>query len=139
MNQRLPRHGRLSTKSRHRPGPGGHDISDQHPDRRRRDRVRQRCFAASDPYFPENIEPFSPGLPLLVIARTGQASVQEPGMPSFDARFENMTLPKINTLRSWGWQVRVLHGRDQGTSFGEGPAQRWTLSQLAELLPLTVQ
>ena len=94
----------------------------------------QRYMAASDPFFPETIEPFCPNLPLLVIGRAGHEAIHEPGMPSFDERFHNMTIPKVNTLRSWGWDVRLCRGENRGTSFGEGPAQHWTLDELTPLL-----
>ena len=97
--------------------------------------VYQRYFAASDPFFAESTQPFAPGIPLLVVRRGGGSAVHQVGMPSFDERFEHMTLPKIKTLRSWGWDVRLFdRGPHQGTSFGGGPAQRWALEEVGKLV-----
>jgi hypothetical protein len=95
----------------------------------------RRYFAASDPFFADNIEPFDPAIPLLVVRRAGDRAVQQLGMPSFDDRFHQMTMPKIRTLRSWGWDVQLYdRGPGQGTSFGNGPAQRWALAEVNKVL-----
>ena len=92
-------------------------------------------LAEADPFFAENITPFRSPTPLLVIGRAGPMPGHVAGLPDFDERFQHMTLPKLDTLRSWGWDVRVLRATaDQGTSFGGGPAQQWTLQQLDGLL-----
>ena len=90
----------------------------------------QELFAVSDPFFAETITPFSPGAPLLVIPRTGQQT-RYAGMPDFDAQFQNMTKPKIDTLQSWGWNVDVCPmAQRRGTSFGTGRAREWALNRL---------
>jgi hypothetical protein len=57
------------------------------------------------------------------------------GLPSFDQRFENMTLPKINTLINWGWNIDIVKLDFQaGTSFSGGKAQTLVLNKLANIL-----
>ena len=95
----------------------------------------RRYYAASDPFFAETITPFNPGIPLLLVARTGEGAVNAQGLPSFHERYLNMTLPKVNTLRSWGWIVEVTQLDAQaGTSFSGGMAQQVILQRLHEIL-----
>ncbi|MCA9266563.1 MAG: hypothetical protein KDA60_22035, partial [Planctomycetales bacterium] len=95
----------------------------------------QEYFAASDPFFASNIRPFAPNVPLFLAGRTDTNAVNLPGLPSFHERFVNMTLPKVQTLRSWGWDIQLYESSQAGgTSFGGGRAQRWMLTQLAGVL-----
>ncbi|MEL6246585.1 MAG: hypothetical protein AAFR15_01095 [Cyanobacteria bacterium J06627_15] len=99
----------------------------------------QTYFAASDPFFADNIQPFNPGVPLLVVPRTGSRAVNTGGLPSFDERFEHMTRPKINTLKSWGWQVELIRTAPMGgTSFSGGPNQQAVMDRLGEIWNLSV-
>jgi hypothetical protein len=46
-----------------------------------------------------------------------------------------MTLPRVRTLQSWGWEVRLYQSEaGDGTSFVSGPAQEWTLAELEKVL-----
>ncbi len=93
----------------------------------------QQYLAATDPYFEETIKPFSPGLPLLVVGRGDPTPIS--GMPSLADRYQHMTLPRVATLRGWGWDVRLHDNEsDAGTSFAGGPAQQWALEELARIL-----
>ena len=75
--------------------------------------------------------PFAPDVPLLVVGRTGDEPAMLPGMPSMSEICEHLTVPKINTLQSWGWDIQLFRSEtNQGTSFGGGAAQKWTLEQL---------
>jgi hypothetical protein len=95
----------------------------------------QQYFAQADPFFEENINPFNPNLPLIIVAKSGEKSVAVRGLPSFDQRFENMTLPKINTLINWGWNIDIVKLDPQGgTSFSGGKAQTLVLNKLANIL-----
>jgi len=95
----------------------------------------QQYFAASDPFFAKTVEPFSLEIPLVLVCRSGVAAVNLPGLPSFSDRYRNMTLPKITTLRSWGWEIDELApDRNLGTSFSGGSAQRWVIGRLATIL-----
>ncbi|MEM9162982.1 MAG: hypothetical protein AAGC54_07925 [Cyanobacteria bacterium P01_F01_bin.4] len=95
----------------------------------------QTYYAASDPFFAENIPPFNPGVPLVVIPRMGSAAVNTGGLPSFDERYQNMTLPKLKTLQSWGWQIELVKSNAQvGTSFSGGSAQKAVLERLNQIL-----
>ena len=94
----------------------------------------QQYVAGTDPFFTETITPFQPGLPLLVVPRAGRDPVSADGLPGYSKRYRHMTLPKIQTLRSWGWDIRVFPARQgQGTSFSGGAAQQWMLGCLADL------
>lgn len=95
----------------------------------------QKYFAQVDPFFEENITPFDPQIPLILVARTGEESVAVRGLPSFDQRFENMTLPKVKTLRSWGWNIDIVKlDSKAGTSFSGGKAQKIVLDKLSTIL-----
>ncbi len=95
----------------------------------------QKYFAKIDPFFAETITPFAPNIPLIIVARTGSKLVNVKGLPSFDQRFENMTLPKVNTLRSWGWNIDVIKLNPRaGTSFSGGEAQGIVLDKLNQIL-----
>ncbi|MEO0455368.1 MAG: hypothetical protein AAF152_02130 [Cyanobacteria bacterium P01_A01_bin.114] len=97
----------------------------------------QAYYAASDPFFAENISPFTPGVPLLVIPRMGTAAVNTGGLPSFDERYQNLTLPKLKTLQSWGWQIELIKSNaPTGTSFSGGSAQQAVLDRLSEILAI---
>ncbi len=92
-------------------------------------------LADADPFFAENITPFCPKVPLLVVGRAGRIQGHVKGLPDFEERFQKMTQPKVQTLRSWGWHVNVFRGAaNQGTSFGGGPARQWVLEQLDRLI-----
>jgi len=100
----------------------------------------QRYYAPSDPFFAENIEPFDPGIPLIVTARAGTTAVNTGGLPSFDERYKNMTLPKLHTLDSWGWQVELVKSESKSeTSFSGGRSQAIVLNRLEEILGETIK
>ncbi len=95
----------------------------------------QRYYAQSDPFFAENITPFSPGVPLLAVSRIGSGAVNTGGLPSFDKRYQNMTRPKLDTLQSWGWSVELVRLDEKaGTSFSSGRSQAVVLKRLKEIL-----
>ncbi|MGB7087116.1 MAG: hypothetical protein WBD47_16270 [Phormidesmis sp.] len=95
----------------------------------------RRYYAQSDPFFAENIAPFNPGVPLLAVSRVGSAAVNTGGLPSFDERYQNMTLPKLDTLQSWGWQIELIRLDEKaGTSFSGGRSQAVVLKRLGEIL-----
>jgi uncharacterized protein (TIGR03032 family) len=99
------------------------------------DEFYRAYLADADPFFSENIAPFCPKIPLLVVGRAARMQGHVEGLPGFEERFEQMTVPKVETLRSWGWQVDVLRAAaDQGSSFGGGAAQQWVFQQLDRLL-----
>jgi hypothetical protein len=84
-------------------------------------------LARSDPFFPETIVPFSPDVPLLVVPRVTARHAKR-SLPAIELRRGEMTLRKVETLRSWGWEVlRCPDSHCYGTSFGEGLARQWTL------------
>ncbi len=94
----------------------------------------QKYFAEYDPFFEENIEPFNPGVPLLVVG-TGDKAVNNPPMPSPDERFHLIGIPRIKTLREWGWDVRVFHECGvKTTSMCEGKGHNWVMRQLKQIL-----
>lgn len=90
----------------------------------------QTYFAQSDPFFAETITPFHPDIPLIIVAKSGQDAVHIKGLPSFDDRYQNMTLPKINTLKSWGWKIEVIKQDQGGTSYSGGAVQQEVLNRL---------
>ena len=100
-----------------------------------RDPFYQRYFAASDPFFAQTMEPFCPEMPLFLVPRTGQGAASLRGLPGFEERYQHMTRPKIETLRSWGWNIRVCDTRgERGTSFSGGTAQQWVLESIREVV-----
>jgi hypothetical protein len=91
----------------------------------------QQYLAAADPFFPETIEPFAPHVPLFLVPRSGQSAPGDNGLPTFDARFRHMTLPKLRTLQDWGWNIIVCPDTFcDALSFAGGAAERWVLEQL---------
>lgn len=92
----------------------------------------RRYLAASDPFFAENVAPFTPGIPLVAVGGRGESTEPFPGLPTFDERFEQMTRPKLETLRSWGWDMRLE--RFRGQSFADPAARDWALRQVREIL-----
>jgi hypothetical protein len=104
------------------------------------DEFYQTYFADSDPFFEENIEPFSPSVPLLVVASGSEASWVH-GMPTEAERYWGMIKPKVETLRSWGWDVRVFFELGvPARSWKEGPGHAWTTYQLRNILyPMEIE
>ncbi len=92
----------------------------------------RRYLAASDPFFEDNGAPFAPGIPLVAVGGCGESTEPFPGLPTFDERFEKMTRPKLETLTSWGWEVRLK--RFLGQSFADPAAGDWALGQVREIL-----
>ncbi|HDN01468.1 MAG TPA: hypothetical protein ENF42_00670 [Candidatus Bathyarchaeota archaeon] len=90
----------------------------------------RKYFARSDPFFEENIEPFSPDIPLYV-AVTGveSDSITPPGY-----RAENICLPKIETLKDWGWMVHYKYNPDKDICTWEGEGLKWILENLEKEL-----
>ncbi len=90
-------------------------------------------FARTDPFFEENVEPFDPGVPLLVLMSGSDSEFYETvGTSSWHA--ECMAIPKVETLRSWGWDVEYLYARGKDFSSTEGEGLRWCLERLSEAL-----
>ncbi len=94
-------------------------------------------FARSDPFFKENVEPFDPGIPLYVAVSgvdretSGERpeNITEPGY-----RAKCLCLPKIETLRSWGWTVYYKYNPDRDVISWEGEGLEWTLKNLRKEL-----
>ena len=99
----------------------------------------QTYFAQGDPFFEENIDPFSPGVPLFVVA-DGDQTVDPYGVPTPADRYWCMTEPRVITLQSWGWDISVFFESGvETTSMSEGAGHTWTMMQLRELLyPLEI-
>jgi hypothetical protein len=94
----------------------------------------RRYFAAYDPFFAENITPFQAKAPLLVVGQADRAAGDVPGLPGRRERFEHLTQPKIDTLLSWGWNVRVSPpAATRGPSIVDPVVRIWVLQQLADL------
>ncbi len=92
----------------------------------------RRYLADSDPFFAENVTPFAPGIPLVAVGGRGDSCEPFTGLPTFDERFEQMTRPKLDTLRGWGWDVRLE--RFSGQSFADAAARAWALEQVRGIL-----
>jgi hypothetical protein len=93
----------------------------------------RQYFAASDPFFEENTEPFSPGVPVLVVSKGGID--KKKGLPSDYERHFCMTLPKIQTLQSWGWNVNYFFEEGVDTnSMIAGPGHNWVMRELKGIL-----
>ncbi|MEA2778525.1 MAG: hypothetical protein QOK29_69 [Rhodospirillaceae bacterium] len=98
----------------------------------------RKCFAASDPFFAENIQPFEPGVPLFVIVRDSGAEdlASSVGfLPKLEERVTNMIQPKVETLRSWGWEVELMRfSAFEGTSYSGYLTQTAVLKRLADIV-----
>jgi len=91
-------------------------------------------FADSDPFFEENIEPFDTRVPLLVVSN-GSLESKVPGLPAPAERFHCMTEPRIETLDSWGWEVRLFFEEGVETySLSPGPGHNWAMQEFADIL-----
>ncbi len=91
-------------------------------------------FADLDPFFEENIEPFSPGIPLLVVA-SGSMDYPVPGLPNSVDMFHNMIEPALERLSGWGWDVRLFFEEGvEASSMPDGPGHDWTVQELGEIL-----
>lgn len=93
-------------------------------------------LARSDPFFTESIVPFAPDVPLLVVPRV-KLRTDTRQKSDVELRRDEMTSRKIETLKSWGWDVVVCPESEcYGTSFGEGLARQWTLLELKKRLAI---
>jgi len=94
------------------------------------DTFYQRYFAQSDPFFAHNITPFAPDVPLFVIGN-GDTSTTYWQPISAAEHFHNMAEPRIDTLRSWGWQIEVFFEEGVATtSMTAGPGHNWIMQRL---------
>ncbi len=96
----------------------------------------QKYFTASDPFFEQNITPFNPGIPLLVIGNGVDESV-DPVMPGPYKRFLCQGMPKIDTFTSpeWGWTVELFFEYGVNPEYQSGgPGYKWTMKKLQKLL-----
>jgi hypothetical protein len=98
----------------------------------------RKCFAASDPFFAENIAPFAARAPLFVILRDGGAEDMASAMgllPKLEDRIANMVMPKVETLRSWGWEVEPMRFASfEGTSYSGFLTQSAVIKRLADIV-----
>ena len=98
------------------------------------DPVYRRLFADCDPFFQQNITPFEPGIPLIVVGN-GDTSTPKPPLPSPADRFELTGLDKVKRLRNWGWDVRVYYQRGLATSsWNDTSIHTQVLQELADIL-----
>ena len=94
------------------------------------DTFYQRYFAQSDPFFAHNITPFAPDVPLFVIGN-GDTTTTHWQPISAAEHFHNMAEPRIDTLRSWGWQIEVFFEEGVATtSMSAGPGHNWIMQRL---------
>ena len=91
-------------------------------------------FAASDPFFDENIQPFKLEQPLFVViaAQDDEFGGEVLGGQKWHA--ECMTLPRIETLRYWGWNVSYLLDENSWVSSCRGKGLKWVLKNLYNVL-----
>lgn len=99
----------------------------------------QKYFAASDPFFEETIEPFTPGIPLLVSTSDdvdrAENRIANPNTVPSGRRFDNMARPKLERLRNWGWDIHIHQSQHSSdTTFAEGPAQAWAMERLRPII-----
>jgi len=97
------------------------------------DAFYRKYFANCDPFFEENIDPFKIDIPLLVVGNGDNESKH--GMPSPDERWHLIGEPRVETLRSWGWDVRVFHECGvKTTSMIESKGHAWVMRELKKIL-----
>ncbi len=98
------------------------------------DEFYRKYLADADPFFEQNIEPFSVDIPLFVIGN-GDTTISNPPLPSPADRFEIGGLSKIETLRSWGWNVSYFYERGLATTgIRPGPGFNWVFRNLKNIL-----
>ncbi len=90
------------------------------------DPTYKKYFARSDPFFEENIKPFSPGIPLYVAV----SGVESDNLTPKGYRAEKICLPKIETLKSWGWKVYYKYDPEKDVHTWEDEGLKWILGNL---------
>ncbi len=93
----------------------------------------RKYFARSDLFFEENVQPFNPGIPLLVVI-DGDENEESGIVRSARYHAECMCLPRIETLKEWGWSIEYLYIPGEKLSASTGKGLTWTLQKLRDIL-----
>jgi len=85
----------------------------------------RRYLAAYDPFFPENVRPFSPGIPVIAVALGG--------IPAWELGSSQMWEPNVQRLHGWGWDFRTHRDHTETTSVW-GTGSPWAMRELLGIL-----
>lgn len=85
----------------------------------------RRYLAAFDPFFPENVHPFSPGIPVIAVALGG--------IPAYELGSSEMWEPNVQRLHGWGWDFRTYRDHT-ATASTYGAGSPWALQELLGVL-----
>lgn len=85
----------------------------------------RQYFAEFDPFFEENIEPFSPGIPVISVALGGNLN--------FEIGNQYIWQPIVDRLTGWGWDLRTFNDHTETTSM-YGTGDPWAMQQIFSIL-----
>jgi len=85
----------------------------------------RKYLADYDPFFPENVRPFSPGIPVISVALGG--------IPAYEIGSSQMWEPNVQRLHGWGWDFRTYRDHT-GTSSVWGNGSPWAMQELLGIL-----
>jgi len=85
----------------------------------------RKYLAAYDPFFPENVRPFSPGIPVIAVALGG--------IPAYELGSSQMWEPNVQRLHGWGWDFRTYRDHT-ATASTYGNGSPWALQELLGVL-----
>ncbi len=94
----------------------------------------RKYFANSDPFFEENTQPFKLDQPLFVVINAQDDEFRGEVLGGSKWHAVCMTLPRIETLKSWGWNISYFMDEDERISTLRGKGLRWTLKNLYHVL-----
>lgn len=81
----------------------------------------RKYLADYDPFFPENVRPFSPGIPVIAVALGG--------IPAYELGSTQMWEPNVQRLHGWGWDFRTYRDHT-ATASTYGNGSPWALQEL---------
>lgn len=85
----------------------------------------RKYLAAYDPFFEQNVRPFSPKVPVIAVALGGG--------PAFELGSSQMWEPNVQRLHSWGWDFRTYRDHTE-TSSTWGNGSPWAMQELLGIL-----
>lgn len=85
----------------------------------------RKYLAAYDPFFSENVRPFSPRIPVIAVALGG--------IPAYELGSSRMWEPNVQRLHGWGWDFRTFRDHT-ATASTYGTGSPWALQELLGVL-----